>query len=111
MDGVADLLLLGFDEAGPQLRGHDLHVDAVNPAPHHEGRDDVGSQIGRGADFRHETIHAQQQRDAGDRHRTGSVAASAMEPTPVTPAAPFEVNSITNSTLNWRQIESWTLKA
>ena len=69
MAAVPGLRFLGFDEAGPQLRGCDLHVDAVNPASDHQRRDDVGGEIGRGADFRHEAIDAEQQRDAGDGHR------------------------------------------
>ncbi len=58
-----------FDKAGLEFGIRDIHIDRAHPAANHQRRDDVGRQVGRGADLGHEPINPEQKSDARHRYR------------------------------------------
>ena len=98
--GLARSSTLAQGWAAIEHRGAARVVELAHPFRDHDGREDVAEEIGDGADLGHEAVDAEQaaqgRRPAG-RSTAGRVAASATKPPPVTPAAPFEVKSITKS--------------
>ena len=87
-----------------ELRAHAHAVEVAGPAADDDRRDAVANQIRDGARLRHKAVNAEDQGEPGDRHVADGRErrASTMKPLPVTPAAPFDVSSSTNSSvISW----------